>query len=88
MQKIWTDSEYQSTHKNDIAELLINIPPSPCEVHSCPNYDRCNDEKLACQAFQQFVKVGSAGNGDPDMMQPNRKIFDILFPNDDGSMSE
>ena len=92
MKLLWPDSEYNSTLSTSVADLLLNVPPAPCEIHNCPNVSRCQDRKLACQAFQDFVKVGEAATSNPNvkenMLNPTREIFNILFPNDDGSMTE
>lgn len=41
-----------------LSYALSRLGPAPCHKHECPNQARCAAEKLACDAFVQYVLSG------------------------------
>lgn len=72
----------------NLLEALANEGQSPCQKFSCPNFQRCADELLACFAFGYFVETGrtvhphifSLKNGLSNVgeVHPTREWFDDI----------
>ena len=72
----------------NLLEALANEGQSPCQKFSCPNFQRCADEKLACFAFGYFVETGRTvhphifpvnnGLSNVGEVHPTRKWFDDI----------
>jgi hypothetical protein len=52
----------------------MEVPPPPCEVHHCKNFVACGLRGLACTAYAEYVKRGTA----PAPTTPTAAIFDKL----------
>jgi hypothetical protein len=61
MPHLKVDPAYYHSVNSDyskFADAVMDVGPSPCVFHKCPQYNNCKEKEIECFAFRTWVNNG------------------------------